>query len=174
MKKIHYLLGMLLMAGIATNASAQVSNDNEDGVYKLQKHQQKDYVPGQVLFKLKDGKQANVRRAGGVFHAGISALDAVLKEYAVEEMEQLLPNAKVTGTPRRAKAFNGTTIVERDLTQLYKVKLNEQKTHKTMQMVEKLKALPEVEFAEPNYKVYMMDATIDGFSGGNPYAASQC
>ena len=173
MKKIHYLLGMLLMAGIATNASAQVSNDNEDGVYKVQKHQQKDYVPGQVLFKLKDGQQANVRRAGGALQAGISALDAVLKEFAVEEMEQLLPNAKVTGTPRRAKAYNGEAIVEHDLTQLYKVTLSEEKMHETMQMVEKLNALDEVEFAEPNYKIYMMDATIDGFSGGNPYAASQ-
>lgn len=173
MKQIHYLLGMLLIAGIATNASAQVSNDNEDGVYKVQKHQQKDYVPGQVLFKLKDGQQANVRRAGGALQAGISALDVVLKEYAVEEMEQLLPNAKVTGTPRRAKAYNGEAIVEHDLTQLYKVTLSEEKLANTMQLVEKLKALDEVEFAEPNYKVYMMDATIDGFSGGNPYAASQ-
>lgn len=173
MKKIHYLLGMLLMAGIATNASAQVSNDNEDGVYKLQKHQQKDYVPGQVLFKLKDGQQANVRRAGGALQAGISALDAVLKEFAVEEMEQLLPNAKVTGTPRRAKAYNGEAIVEHDLTQLYKVTLSEEKMHETMQMVEKLNALDEVEFAEPNYKVYLTDAEIAGNFGGNPYTTQQ-
>lgn len=173
MKKIHYLLGMLLMAGIATNASAQVSNDNEDGVYKLQKHQQKDYVPGQVLFKLKDGKQANVRRAGGALQAGISALDAVLKEFAVEEMEQLLPNAKVTGTPRRAKAYNGEAIVEHDLTQLYKVTLSEEKMHETMQMVEKLNALDEVEFAEPNYKVYLTDTEIAGIFSGNPYVTQQ-
>lgn len=175
MKQIHYLVGMmLLMAGTTTTVCAQVSNDNEDGVYKVQRPQAKDYVQGEVLFKLKEGQKAKVRRAAGrVQSAGISSLDAVLKEYTVEDMEQLLPQAKVTGTPRRAKAFNGTTIVERDLTQLYKVTLSEEKVANTMQLVEQLQALPEVEFAEPNYKVYMMDATIDGFSGGNPYAASQ-
>jgi len=174
MKKIHYLLGMmLLMAGYATNASAQVSNDNDDQVYKVARPQSHDYVQGEVLLKLKDGQHANVRRTAGLASAGISSLDAVLKEYGVEDMEQLLPKAVVKGTPRRAKAFNGSTVEERDLTQLYKLTLSAEKQQETMQMVEKLKALSEVEFAEPNYKVYMMDATIDGFSGGNPFASSQ-
>ena len=36
MKRIHYLLGlMLLMAGYTSNVSAQVSNDNEDAVNKI-------------------------------------------------------------------------------------------------------------------------------------------
>jgi len=174
MKKIHYLLGMmLLMAGYATNASAQVSNNNEDGVYKVQHHQAKDYVQGEVLFKLKDGKKANVRRAAGKTTAGIASLDAVLSEFGIQKMEQLLPKAVVKGAPRRAKAFNGSTVLERDLTQLYKVSLPEEKQMETMQIIEKLKALPEVEFAEPNYKVYLMDANIAGSYGSNPYAPSQ-
>lgn len=174
MKQLYLTLGtMLLLWTTAMPTFAQVSNDNEDGVNKVDARFAKDYVSGQVLVKLKDGQQANVRRAGGLLQAGISTLDAVLKENGVEEMEQLLPNAKVTATPRRAKAYNGTTVVERDLTQLYKVTLSEEKVANTMQLVEQLQALPEVEFAEPNYKIYMMDATIDGFSGGNPYAASQ-
>lgn len=175
MKQIHYLVGMmLLMAGYTKTISAQVSNDNEDGVYKVQRLQAQDYVQGEVLFKLKDGQQARVRRvAGRVQSAGISSLDAVLTEFGVEDMEQLLPQAKVKGAPRRAKAFNGTTIVERDLTQLYKVKLGEQRTLEAMQMVEKLKALPEVEYAEPNYKVYLMDAGIAGIFDGNPFVSQQ-
>ena len=180
MKKMNYLLGIALLWAVALPVSAQSSNDNEDGVYKVQKHQQKDYVPGQVLFKLKDGQQANVRRAGGVLQsAGISSIDAVLKENGVKEMEQLLPNAKVTGSPHRAKAFNGNTIVERDLTQLYKVTLRGEKIQNTIQLIEQLKALPEVEFAEPNYKLYIM-ATEDEVSGsiigtdkGNPYYSQQ-
>ena len=175
MKKIHYLLGMLLLAGFAGNANAQVSNDNEDGVYKIARPEAKDFVPGQVLFKLKDGNQANVRRAAGrVQSAGIGSLDAVLKEYGVEEMEQLLPNAKVKGTPRRAKAYNGETIVERDLTQLYKLTLPEEKVMQTMLLVEQLKELPEVEFAEPNYKMYIMaDNHIADSYNTNPMATQQ-
>ena len=173
MKKIHYLLGIALLF-VGMPASAQVSNDNEDEVYKVDRPQAKDFVPGQVLFKLKDGQQATVRRAGGQTTAGISSLDKVLKEYAVQEMEQLLPNAKVKGTPRRAKAYNGQTIVERDLTQLYKVTLPEEKVMQTLQLVDELKALPEVEFAEPNYKMYIMadDHIADNYEG-NPMSTEK-
>lgn len=174
MKKINSLLGIALLSLVALPMSAQVSNDNEDGVNKVGKHQQKDYVPGQVLFKLKEGQQANIRRAGGIVQsAGICNLDAVLKEYGVKEMEQLLPQAKVTGTPRRAHAFNGSTIIERDLTQLYKVVLTEEKIQNTMQLVEQLKALPEVEFAEPNYRVYVMDTHIADSYSDNPMVGQQ-
>ena len=173
MKKNRYLLGFFLLVAGALPTFSQVSNDNEDGVNKVDQRFAKDYVPGEVLLKLKDGRRANVRRAAGQMSAGITSLDAVLKEYGVKEMEQLLPNAKVKGSPRRAKAFNGSTVVERDLTQLYKVTLSEEKRHNTIQMVEQLKALPEVEFAEPNYKMYLMDTEIAGSFGGNPYATQQ-
>ena len=160
MKMYHYLLGMLLLAGFANNASAQVSNDNEDGVYKIDSHFSHDYVPGQVLFKLKDGQQAQVRRVGGMVQsAGINSLDVVLKEYAVQEMEQLLPHATVSKTPRRAKAFNGDVIVERDLTQLYRIFLPEERADKTFELIEQLRKLDEVEYAEPNYRVYVMGTT---------------
>ena len=125
MKMIHDLLSVVLFSlGFTTVVNAQVSNDNADGVYKVDSHHARDFVPGQVLFKLKDGQTANVRRAGGrVQSAGIGSLDAVLSEFGAKDMEQLLPEATLTGSPRRAKAFNGDAIVERDLTQLYRVVL---------------------------------------------------
>ena len=174
MKKIRFLFGMILLWAVALPVCAQVSNDNEDEVYKVDQRMMQDYVHGQVLVKMKDGSPATVRRVKGKFQsAGLSELDAVLSEFEVEDMEQLLPKAKVAGKPRRAKAFNGTTIVERDLTQLYRVSLPEDKIHETMQLVERLKALDEVEFAEPNYKMYITDAEIAGSFLGNPYVTQQ-
>ena len=176
MKMIHYLLGAVLLSVVFTGSiKAQVSNENEDGVYKIDARHANDYVPGQVLFKLKDGQRATVRRAAGrVQSAGISSLDAVLKEFAVQDMEQLLPEAKVSGTPRRAKAFNGDMIVERDLTQLYRVVLPEEKADKTFEMIEQLKKLDEIEYAEPNYKVYIMaDDNIAADYSGNPMVNKQ-
>ena len=176
MKMIHYLLGAVLLSVVFTgNIKAQVSNENEDGVYKIDARHANDYVPGQVLFKLKDGQRATVRRAAGrVQSAGISSLDAVLKEFKVQDMEQLLPGAKVSGTPRRTKAFNGDMIVERDLTQLYRIFLPEEKADKTFELIEQLKALDEVEFAEPNYKVYIMaDDNIAADYSGNPMVNEQ-
>ena len=176
MKMIHYLLGAVLLSVVFIGSiKAQVSNENEDGVYKIDAHHANDYVPGQVLFKLKDGQRATVRRAAGrVQSAGISSLDAVLKEFKVQDMEQLLPEAKVSGTPRRAKAYNGDMIVERDLTQLYRVMLPEDKADKTFEMIEQLQKLDEVEFAEPNYKVFIMaDDNIAADYSGNPMVNEQ-
>lgn len=173
----HYCIAglALLIAAVPTDAIAQVSNNNEDGVYKVERPGTNDFVSGQVLFKLKDGQHANVHRAAGrVQSAGISTLDAVLKEYGVLEMEQLMPEAKVTGTPRRAKAFNGDVIVERDLTQLYRIILPEEKTDQTFEMIEQLNRLDEVEYAEPNYKMYIMaDDNIAADYSSNPMVGQQ-
>ena len=170
------IIGMaMLLFTMAVPTSAQVvSNDNEDEVYKIDKHFTKDFVPGQVLVKMKDGNPATVRRAKGKFQsAGISKLDKVLNQFGVEDMEQLLPNAKVGRIPRRAKAYSGVTIVERDLTQLYKLTLAEEKAPQTLQLVDELKTLDEVEFAEPNYKVYLTEAHIADSYNSNPLATQQ-
>ena len=119
-KKLLSLFALQLLAAMAMPVRAQVvSNDNEDGVYKIDSRMSRnDFVPGQVLVKMKDGSPASVRRnARGKFQsAGISNLDKVLQEFGVEEMEQLLPRAKASRTPRRAKAYNGDIVEERDLT----------------------------------------------------------
>lgn len=174
MKKINYLLSMVLLLAVTLPVCAQVSNDNENEVYKVNQQLAQDYVPGQVLVKMQDSSPATISRAKGKFRsAGLSGLDAVLNEFGIEEMEQLLPSATVAAKPRRAQAFNGTTIVEHDLTQLYKVSLPEEKRNETMQLVERLKALDEVEYAEPNYKVFLTDAEIAGSFSGNPYVTQQ-
>lgn len=170
------VIGLSLLFLIAAKpAFSQVSNNNEDEVNKVNQRFAKDFVPGQVLVKMKDSSLASVRRnARGKFQsAGLSQLDAVLKEFGVEEMEQLLPRAKAPKSPRRAKAYNGTTIVERDLTQLYRIVLPNEKADQTLQMVEKLETLNEVEYAEPNYKLYIMDTTIADSYSDNPMASQQ-
>lgn len=155
----------LFLGVMAMPTFSQVSNDNEDEVNKVDQRSAHDYVPGQVLVKMKDGSPANVQRVKGKFKsAGIGQLDAVLREFGVEGMEQLLPHEKPGRTLRKAKAFNGDVIQERDLSQLYLLQMNAEKTMETQQLIERLSALPEVEFAEPNYKAYITaDANSFGY-----------
>ena len=175
MKHLSLTALTLLWAAATMPAFSQVSNDNEDGVYKIDRTSATDFVPGQVLVKLKDSAPAQVRRnaKGKFLSAGVGNLDKVLQEFGVEEMEQLLPHANTSRTPRRAKAYSGDIVEERDLTQLYKVVLPEEKAGQTMQMVERLKGLGEVEFAEPNYKLYITDAMIAESYSDNPMASQQ-
>ncbi len=175
MKQLFLTLGtMLLLCTTAMPAFSQVSDNNEDGVYKVDQRFARDFVPGQVLVKFKDASPVNVRRAGGRYQSvDKSSVDAVLQKFGVETMEKVLPNENPKRTLRRSKAFNGETIQEKDLSQLYQVKLSEKHAYEVMPMVNELKELDEVEFAEPNYKVYLTDAEIAGNFGGNPYVTQQ-
>ena len=176
MKKYLIAFGLSLL--IAMPSFSQVSNDNEDEVNKIDTRFRHDFVPGQVIVKMKDSSPAKVRRVQGKFKsAGINRLDAVLQEFGVEDMEQLLPKEKTGRKMRKAKAFNGTTIEEKDLSQLYLVKVSEEKQMQTQGLIDALQELTEVEFAEPNYKAYIMgeptDETICTDPSANPLYAQQ-
>lgn len=179
MKQNLITLGIsLLLSIVAMPSFSQVSNDNEDEVNKIDTRFRHDFVPGQVIVKMKDSSPAKVRRVQGKFKsAGINRLDAVLQEFGVEDMEQLLPKEKTGRKMRKAKAFNGTTIEEKDLSQLYLVKVGEEKQMQTQGLIDALQELTEVEFAEPNYKAYIMgeptDETICTDPSANPLYAQQ-
>ena len=178
MKKNLLTLGLTLLLGaIALPTTAQVVNDdNEDGVVKLDAKRSKyDYREGEVLVKFKDETPVQVNASRGAFRStSVNRLTQVLQKYGANEMEQLLPNEKPGRKMRKSRAYSGETIQERDLSQLYLVKLSEKHARETMQLIDELKALDEVEFAEPNYLLHTLDdTTINGFSGGNPLAINQ-
>ena len=158
MKTNRYLLGLALLVVGTMPVFSQVSNENDDEVYKIDARAgRNDFVPGQILVKFKDESPVNVRRAAGRFKSvDEPSVNNVLQEFGVETMEKLFPNAKPLQTRRRAKAFNGQMIEEKDLSQIYLVKTKSLRKDSTMQLVDKLKTLDEVEYAEPNYKVYIM------------------
>lgn len=174
MKRIVFI--SLLLGSMAMPMSAQVvSNDNEDEVNKVNMRMtEHDYVAGQVLVKFKDQNRVNIRRVKGKFlSADRGAVNEVLQKYGTEEMEQLLPREKANRTLRKAKAFNGTIVAEKDLSQLYCVKMSEEHLMEVKQLVDELKALDEVEFAEPNYRLYTLDDVICNGYTGNPLVTNQ-
>lgn len=174
MKKILTILCATAGLLVSTSVFSQVSNDNEDGVNKVASTAQQ-YVKGQVLVKFSDDQSVRVRKSGKRYAAAnFDALTEVLQKYGVEEMEQLLPNEKPNRPLRKAQALNGDIIQEKDLSQLYCLTLSGKHSRETMQLVNELNELDEVEFAEPNYKVYAFgESVIATDYTGNPYASDQ-
>ena len=171
MKVNHYLLGFVLLVAGALPVSSQVSNDNEDGVNKIETRSGiYDFVPGQVLVKFKDESSIKVQRTSrGQFRAAsIPAVDRLLREYVITDMEKLFPAevAKPKAQLRRKMAPNGTMVQEKNLDKVFWIKTGIEGIDSTMQLIEQLKAMPEVEYAEPNYRVYI---TADMPQDYSPY-----
>lgn len=172
MKHNRYLFGLALLVAGALPAFSQVSNDNEDGVYKVDHRIARDFVPGQVLVKFKDASSVQVRRnAKGQFKtASLNSVDQLLKEFGAEDMEKLFPNeeAKSASNLRSRRAPNGSIVKERNLDKVFLVQIASERPDSTMMLIERLKAMPDVEYAEPNYKVYITADMPSGIMSSEP------
>jgi hypothetical protein len=153
----------MLLAGFALSSWGQDRN-NQDGVAKVNVNTSAyDFVPGQVLVKFKASSPVTVNQAKGQFQAvSASTVNTLLTEFGVKEMEKLLPDQVAGRALSKAKAFNGEEVDESDLSQLYFIQTNSLRADSTMLLVNKLKELSEVEYAEPNYKVYALGGS-EGF-----------
>ena len=156
------LLAVALMATMPLLAQ-MVSNYNVDEVYKIDPSARMAYRPGEIIVKFKASSPVNIKSVNGKFSTSrVNAVDTVLNSLGVKEAEQLMPlTGAVKGQPRRAKALSGRVVTEPDLSLLYCLKF-EQEDLTVEEVVEALKALDEVEYAEPNYLVFIQttdDAT---------------
>lgn len=171
-----------MLMSAAAPAQAQVSGDNEDGVWKTDPSVRRDagrgaFVPGQVIVKFRDDATVRVSRPNGRFQSvSATGVDQLLRRYGATDMARLVSNVqrKDDGVRRTATAPDGSTIQERDLGQIYLVRLDTTGTDFTQQLVRQLNLLPEVEYAEPNY-VFHIDvaATPVSSSYDDPLAIQQ-
>lgn len=153
----------LAFAALPVALFAQVSNDNEDGVYKVERHDQRAFRQGEVIVKFKTGSaSANLARKSRKISA-VSAVSKVMAELGATEFEPLMPlsGELSPNMPRKVKAFNGKDIEIKDMTSLYTIRFDAAKQQNVFAVVEQLQALDDVEFAEPNYLVYTTN-TGDG------------
>ena len=159
------LLGILAFAlSLMPSAMfAQVSNNNEDGVYKTERHDHRAFRQGEVIVKFKTGSaMGNMARSSSRVSA-VSSMSRVMSEIGATAIEPLMP---LTGelkqnAARSAKGFNGKDVEIKDMSTLYTVRFDETKQQDVHAVVDKLKTIDDVEFAEPNYLVYTT-ATGDG------------
>lgn len=159
--KLRWL--MLAIASFPMMAFAQVSNENEDGVNRIEDRAQGAFRQNELIVKFKDGSSVRKMAKGRFKTSAVSAVDRVFAELGVEEVEMLMP---FTGTlnanaPRKVRAYSGKDVEVMDMSRLYTVRLDASSRVNVHEAIEKLQALDDVEFAEPNYLVYTM-ATGDG------------
>lgn len=117
------------------------------------------YRPGEVIVKFKADGPVKVRRKanGQLSTTSVSNVDAVLNAFGMQEAEPLMPLTGHKVSPRKMRSYAGSLVPDTDLSQLYHFRAPNA-TVDVHALVEQLNALDEVEYAEPNYLVYTLDA----------------
>lgn len=160
-----YFIPLVLSLLLAMPAVGQDRN-NDDEVVKLDQHTRYNCKPNEVLVKFND--YSDIKLAGKGAKTFTSAtkkangVNDVLKEYGVSSIEQLLPNFVMPKAPRKAKSYGGQDVVEKDLSQLHLIVLDKESPKNHYELIEALKELPEVEYAEPNYICYTLGTPSEG------------
>ena len=138
------------------------STNNDDGVVKLDTRTRYNASrPGEVLVKFKDQSQVAVKKVNGRFRtASVRAVDQVLSQFGTTDMEQLFPedSKQPKRAMRRSRSYTGAEVAEQDLSRIYRIRIKSQRPDSTQLMIEQLGKLGDVEYAEPNYLVYSLDA----------------
>lgn len=164
MRKL-YFIPLVLSLILAMPAVGQDRN-NDDEVVKLDQHTRYNCKPNEVLVKFNDYSDIKLGAKGDKAFASASSkaagINAVLEGYKVSNIEQLLPNFVMPKAPRKAKSYGGQDVVEKDLSQLHLIVLDEKSPKNHYQLIEELKQLPEVEYAEPNYICYALGTPSEG------------
>ena len=148
---------MILVASIPLWAQ---DRNNEEEVVKLNtRHSRYDYVEGELIVKFKETSSVQVQRQKGKFRsASVKAVDAVMSELGGFEMEELMPLTGKQVARRPAKSFTGKPVKDVDLGKLYRIKFNANNIKRIEEAVNKFKQLDDVEYAEPNYRVYALSS----------------
>lgn len=151
----------LALTALPQMVGAQSTN-NDEGVVKFDtRHRYNASRPGEVLVKFKDESPIKVQRVAGRYRA-VSAqrVNSVLKQFGTVDVEPIFKE-NASGAPRklrRSRSYTGKEVAEVDLSQIYRIRIQSQQTDSAKQMIAQLEKLPEVEYAEPNYLVYALDA----------------
>lgn len=161
MKKLFTLLCMVLTCAYCL---AQDRN-NEDEVVKIDWYNQHATKEGELIVKFADHTALRLQNneRGILQTTGINKVDALLRTFPVAKAERLCPNDNPNRELKTSKSYNGPDVVERDLSRLCRFVMEDPK--QTHEMIEALKELDEVEFAEPNYMAFALGKTDNAFTG---------
>ena len=156
MKMQFFLIVATMLASASLFAQ---SNNNVDEVVKIDRHAALDYREGEMIVKFKPTSAVKVRTLKRGVTSGMNTVDKVLGELGITTGEALMPltGSKVVPGARALRSVSGKTIYDSDMSNLYRLTFDGNKVN-VHEAIEKISALDEVEFAEPNYVVYSLSS----------------
>jgi subtilisin family serine protease len=149
---------LFLVTGLmATTGLFAQSNNNADDVKKIDQHAARQYREGEMIVKFKPSSNVNMRAPMRGATPGMSNIANVMDELGITDSEQLMPlsGAVVSPQTKSLTSVDGKTIEDSDMSSLYKLTFDATKVN-VQEAIDKVSALEEVEYAEPNYIIYTL------------------
>ena len=159
--KTYLLLFCLICSvglGLSQNQASDFTGKKSDQA-RNPRNDLMNFVPNEVLIKFKDA--VPVASGARVKAAGVNSVDKVLKAHGITSLEKLFPSEQKPQKARMMKSPQGKVMAVPALDKIYRVSVPETASSANaptniFQLIEELKALTEVEYAEPNY-IYSID-----------------
>ncbi|MCM1108639.1 MAG: S8 family serine peptidase [Clostridium sp.] len=157
--KATVIFGSLLLPDAAAASQCPQSDYYDVNTTPNPRFVSHDYRPGEVIVKFRESARTSIRvNAQKKFlSSGLSEVDKVMAALGAQETERLMPLTGKNVSTRQLRALNGKPMTDTNLSTLYRVKMDLTKVKSVEEAVEQLSALPEVEYAEPNYIVRTCD-----------------
>ncbi len=156
MKKQFFLIVATMLA--STSLLAQ-TNNNVDEVVKIEQHAARAYREGELIVKFKPTSAVQMRSLKHSITSNTNTVDKVFGELGITASEALMPltGAELVPGARALRSISGKSIHNSDMSNLYRLTFDGSKMN-VFDAVEKMAALDEVEYAEPNYLVYSLSS----------------
>lgn len=159
MKKSLFLTLIFCAVSLIAQEKADRFTSGSNDQTRDPRMDQMNYVSNEILVKFKD--ETSISAASKIKAAGISGVDQVLQKYEITSLERLFPGEKKPTRSKVMRAPNGAELKVPALDKIYRVTVPNTETPLAQpvnihQIIEELKALPEIEYAEPNY-IYSID-----------------
>jgi len=159
-KSILFFLFITIASIISAQDKASGFSGKDTEQRRDPRADQMNFVPNEVIVKFKDA--VHVQLGARMKVAGVNNVDKVLKAYGVTVLDKLFPAEQKPLRTRMMRSPQGKEFKVPALDKIYKISIPPATTNTNtptsiFQLIEELKAQPEVEYAEPNY-IYSIDA----------------
>lgn len=155
MKKFLLFCFLGLYSGLFSQSQLFTNNTPDQVVTLDPKAEHFNFVPGQIIIKLKDDVNVAFAKSNGVVSLGVNSIDVVLQKYNIKSANKVFPNEQRVFNKKMLKSFNGVEFEQPSLHNIYKIESDI--SLNVLDAIDELKQDPNIEYAEPNYILSVLD-----------------
>ncbi|NUN09958.1 MAG: S8 family serine peptidase [Ignavibacteriaceae bacterium] len=133
-------------------------NSNQYDVIRIDERTSKfDFVPGDIIVKFRNEAAINLGKTSGFITTGYPSTDIIFRQYKIVSAARVFAGETKPAKPEYFKSFSGQKVEIPSLHNIYKISTGDSHTN-IFEVIEALKQDVNVEYAEPNYILSIVES----------------